>query len=282
MEDASGTPVREPAASAAGQLHDPLEGITTAGTIITGAHRDRIAAPFRPVLDTAIDAVHALSDHVSLYVYGSVATGMAVVPASDVDLFTVGLGSPEAHALTQTLSRQFRDLCRTVEVGAAHHNGYEGDHDEAYGNRVFLRHYCVHLSGPDLHSALPDFAADIAAARGFNGDIAHHAQRWRAELEGGADPVQLSRRLARKSLLSVAGLVSIRDQTWTTDRISAAVRWAEINPALGAGLDTLVQWSRGGESPDRRVIEGALDGVVPHIVDAFTSTIGLWDALRER
>jgi hypothetical protein len=57
----------------------------------------------------------------------------------------------------------------------AQRSNFSHESDEAYGGRVFLRHYCVHLVGPDLHSALPDFTADVRAARGFNGDIAQNA-----------------------------------------------------------------------------------------------------------
>lgn len=40
-------------------MHDPLEGVTSFGTIETGASRDRVSALFRPVLDAAVVAVRA-------------------------------------------------------------------------------------------------------------------------------------------------------------------------------------------------------------------------------
>jgi len=177
------------------------------------------------------------------------------------------------------LSAQYSGLCRAVEVAAAQSGDLRGQSDEAYGGRVFLRHYCVHLAGPDLHSVLPDFAADVRAARGFNGDIAMHVVRWRTALVGGLDSIRLSRRLARKSLLAVAGLVSVHDTTWTTDRAAAAARWAEIEPGLAEDLFMLVTWSRGTGSPDSRSVEAALDGVVERIVASFESMIGLWDSV---
>jgi hypothetical protein len=252
--------------------------MTPDGLIITGASRDHIVSSFKPVLDAAINAVRAAGNDVSLYVYGSVATGMARSPRSDVDLFTVGLPSTEADALSRALSEQFSDVCRAVAVGAAQHSDYVGNRDEAYGNRVFLRHYCVHLLGPDLHSALPDFAADAPAARGFNGDIAQQARRWRNELTEGADPVLLGRRLARKALFAVAGLVSVHDHTWTTDRRVAADRWVEIEPSRADELHTLLEWSLGDGKPEWRTIEAVLDGIVTRIVLAFDVSIGLWSA----
>lgn len=254
-------------------MHDPLEGMTSTGAITTGASKDRIPALFEPVLDAAVALV---PDRVSLYVYGSVATGMAR-PESDVDLLSVGLLPTDAAEIGRELSERFSYLCRGVEVAAAQAGGFAGRTDEAYGGRVFLRHYCVHLAGPDLHSGLPDFPADRQAARGFNGDIGLHAQRWQEELDGGADPAQLGRRLARKTLLAVAGLVSVHDQTWTTDRWAAAARWAQIEPAVGDQLRLLHGWSSDDLSADGPSVAMALDGVVPHIVASFEASIGLWD-----
>lgn len=259
-------------------MHDPREAITSRGTIETGARRDRVPKQFQHVLDTALVAVRAVSRDASIYVYGSVATGTAQPGTSDVDLLTIGLPPAEAAAIGRELSARFSDLCRAVEIAAAQPGDFEGETDEAYGGRVFLRHYCVHLGGPDLHSALPDLPADARAARGFNGDIAQHAQRWRRDLETGCDPARVGRRLARKSLLAVAGLVSVRDATWTTDRTAAAVRWAELEPELAADLRTLDAWANGSETPDRLAVQTALEGIVAEIVASFTASIGLWDS----
>lgn len=259
-------------------MHDPREGMTARGTIVTGARRDRVPVQFQPVLDTALVAVRTVSRDASLYVYGSVATGTAETGTSDVDLLTVGLQASEASAIAQDLSVQFSDLCRAVEIAAAQTGDFLGETDEAYGGRVFLRHYCVHLAGPELHSALRDFPADAKAARGFNGDIAQQAKRWRRELDNGFDPADVGRRVARKSLLTVAGLVSVHDGTWTTDRTTAASRWAELEPKLAGDLRTLDAWARGDEQPDRPAVEAVLDGVVGDIVASFETSIGLWDS----
>jgi hypothetical protein len=203
---------------------------------------------------------------------------MAQRRESDVDLLTIGLPSARANEMADALSRRFSVVCRAVEVAAARLADFTGGSDAAYGGRVFLRHYCVHIAGPDHHSALPEFAADARAARGFNGDIAEHSRRWRLELEKGGNPVDLSRRLARKCLLAVAGPVSVHDDTWTTDRTTAAARWAEIEPAVAQDLQMLLAWSAGDSSADRESVAAALDGVVERVVNAFRTSIGLWES----
>ncbi len=263
-------------------MYDPLEGMTPLGTITTGARPDRLAAEFRPVLAAAIELVRSADPGTSLYVYGSVATGMAQRPTSDVDLLSIGLASDVAAEISADLSGRFAAISRAVEIGPAQRTDFSSDTDEGYGGCVFLKHYCVHLTGADLHSELPDFPADTRAARGFNGDIAIHAARWRSDLESGADPGTLARRLARKTLLAVAGLVSIHDETWTTDRNRGAARWAEIEPSLKAGLNTLVIWSAGDGEPDRNEVGAVLDAVVARVASSFEESIGLWGPSEAR
>jgi hypothetical protein len=156
------------------------------------------------------------------------------------------------------------------------HDDVDGEDDEAYGLRVFLRHYCVHLAGPDTAAGLPAFPADAQAARGFNGDVAQHLQRWRRALDAGEPPPELARRVARKTLLAVAGLVSVHDGIWTTDRARGAERWAAVDPSLVGGLATLSAWCASTEQVHAEQIAVVLDTTVRPVVDAFADLVGLW------
>ena len=258
-------------------MRDPGEGVAADGTITTGAARGRVPQSFDPVLSTAVGAIaEAVGRDASVYLYGSVATGQARRARSDVDLLTIGLAPALGAGLGRELSGQFSGLCRGVEIVTATADDLAGQSDEAYGFRVFLRHYCVRLAGPDYARGLPRFPADARAARGFNGDIAQHAARWQDALAAGDDPRRLGRRLARKTLLAAAGLVSIHDATWTTDRALAARRWGEIEPELGPALHTLLAWSDGLARPGRPGVRHILDHATPPIIAAFAATIGLW------
>ena len=272
-------------------MHDPREGIDTGGNIRTGAHRSMVPPPYEPVLADLSSALSATSRPapVLLYLYGSVATGTARPPASDVDTITVGLTASEAASLSEQLSQRFEDRCRAVDIGAAQPEHYTGDGDAAYGNRAFLRHYCVHLTGPDLTTGWPAFPADARAARGFNGDIAEHHRRWISDLaaidgiDAGSAPTEvatqaLARRVARKTLLAVAGLVSLLDWTWTTNRVGAAARYSRLCPSLAPGLEELVAWSGSAQAARRDELHRSLGlgGSVGQIVTAFSQEIGTW------
>jgi uncharacterized protein len=256
-------------------MADPDEGIAPDGTIRTGARRDRVPAAFEPVM---ADAVALLGEPgPSLYVYGSVANGTARPPTSDVDLLSIDL--PHAAVLGQRLSARYADRCRGVEVAAATAADFEADTDAGYGYRVFLRHYCVHLAGPDPSAVLPAFPADVRAARGFNGDIGQHLRLWRQELESGAAPADLlGVRVARKTLLALAGLVSVRDHTWTTARSLAVRRWSQVEPGLAFQLGQLDSWAERERHPGREEVGRALmdDGIVAAIAARFEGLIGLW------
>jgi uncharacterized protein len=258
-------------------MRDPAEGVDQSGCIVTGVRRDRIPLDFEPIIDAAIEAVSSTNAApCSLYLYGSVATGAARSPRSDVDLLTIGVDEQMASALSHRLSDEFHDRCRAVDVGVAQLADLEGDDDRAYGNRVFLRHYCIHLCGPVVRPGLPAFPADRRAARGFNGDIEIQARRWRSELDRGVEPSELARRIARKSLLAVSGLVSIHDGTWTTDRAWAARRWSQVEPALARELERLMSWSESPVRTDAPHVRSALDGIVADLIASFEATIGLW------
>jgi hypothetical protein len=92
----------------------------------------------------------------------------------------IGVLSP---AIGESLSARYADRCRGAEVAAATGADFASDTDAGYSYRVFLRHCCIHLAGPDPSTALPAFPADARAARGFNGDLGQHLRRRRQRLE---------------------------------------------------------------------------------------------------
>ncbi len=256
-------------------MRDPLEGLTATGLIRTGAARERIPDRYIDLLDVAADRIRLDDPDVSVYVYGSVATGTARSPQSDVDLLTVGLPSERAASIGQALSTEFSDLCRGVEIAAAMEDDFRRDDDEAYGGRVFLHHYCVRLAGPEIDRATSPFPGDRRAARGFNGDIGRHLVRWRRGLAD-TDPEHLGRVVARKTLLAVGGLVSVHDEAWTTDRSEAVRRWSQVHPHLADGLGELLDWSAQRSNATLGRLTRQLATTTDEIAAQFAADIGLW------
>ncbi|MEP6299297.1 MAG: nucleotidyltransferase domain-containing protein [Ilumatobacter sp.] len=256
-------------------VRDPLEGLTATGQIRTGAGIERIPVRYVDLLDAAVQRVGRDESDASVYVYGSVATGAARSPQSDVDLLTVGVSMDRAASIGRSLSTEFSALCRGVEIAAAMTDDFRGGDDEAYGARVFLHHYCVRLAGPEIDRATSPFPGDRRAARGFNGDIARHLARWRQRL-GDSDAGVLGRVVARKTLLAVAGLASVHDAVWTTDRSDAVERWSQASPDLADGLDELLDWSAQRSSATSVRLAHHLATTVEQIADQFAAAVGLW------
>ena len=258
-------------------MRDPGEGLAPDGTIRTGADRSRIPAAFAPVIDDVIAAFDEVAGQdSSLLLYGSVATGTARAGQSDVDLVAIGTAPEWCRSTARDLSARYSDLCRGVEIAPASSPDTRREDDgvsvdETYGDLVFLRHYCVPLAGADVAGSWMPFPGDTRAARGFNGDIAQCLARWRAE------PAP-ARSIARKTLFAAAGIVSIEDGTWTTDRGAVAGRWSERRPADAEACALLLRWADDDNEATRAEVESVLatDGFVDRVTQRFADTIGLW------
>lgn len=256
-------------------MRDPLESLSADGTIVTGVDRYRVPTPFEPLIATAVSHV---GPDVALYVYGSVATGQAIVGVSDVDLIAFGMDPLAATALSRQLSADNQHLTRGAAIGLLTSQDLDSS-DAGYGNRVFLKHYCAWLAGPDPAAELPTYPGDRAAARGFNGDLPRRIASWREECARIADDddlTHLATGIGRKTLFAVAGLVSVHDGVWTTYRRSAADRWVQIYPDLLPDLDRLLRWGDGRLIPKRQDILDVIDEGITQIARQFAEQIGTW------
>lgn len=229
---------------------DPAEGVGADGTIVTGVGSQPIRAPYDAVLAAAAEQVTArLADTLhGLYVYGSVATGQARPPRSDLDLYAVtrSPATPRCREVAARLSHRFADTVRDVGIGATIIADVWADDATGQAERCFVRHYCVHVAGEDLRPRLPACRASVTLARGFNGDIgeviAATVDRLRA---GPAEPER--RRLvatgSRRLLMAAATLLSARAGEWTTDRSRGAELFEAEAPALATDVARARAWT---------------------------------------
>lgn len=256
----------------ASTMRDPREGLNSDGTIRTGVSRTRVPGSFEPIISAAVDEFEKIAeDSSALLLYGSVATGAARHGQSDIDL--VAFGPPRDWCLetSMKLSSDFSHLCRGVEISQTKRSDFSGKRDECFGNRVFLKHYCVALTGIDLAEEWSPFQGDRHAARGFNGDIGACVNRWRRY------PIR-ARSIARKTLFAASGVVSVLGKTWTTDREEAARRWGQIEPQFSDEATALLKWcdSDSSVSDEDRKRALSTNGIVASVADRFASTIGFW------
>lgn len=231
---------------------DPREGLDSEGYILTGAAAANLREPYDVVL---AEAVQALGDAVlGLYVYGSVATGQAQPPESDVDLYAVVTSEyarQRCMSVSKSLSTAHKDLVRDVGVSAVLDHELHADDDRGWAERCFVKHYCVNIAGADLRALFPRCRPTPALAREFIGDLDSALANFRTTRVAG----RVSRRLMR----SAAVLYSIVDGGWTTDGARGAAMITDHHPSVGADAALALTWAR---LPTDRVVDASEVGRV--------------------
>jgi hypothetical protein len=235
---------------------DPAEGVSPEGVIVTGAAAERVPAVYRPVVADCVDLLMSLfGDRLhSLYLYGSVATGQARPPGSDLDLVPVWLSDPEpgAVAAAAQLSARHAALVREVSLASCTLAEVLAETRDGLGMRCFLRHYCVWLAGVDLRPSLLPCRPSRAVADGFNDDVAALVRRWRSDVDAAsttAEVAAVARAAARKLLLVAATLESAEHGGWTTDRATGAALLAAYHPEWTAVAERALSWCADPDQP---------------------------------
>jgi hypothetical protein len=201
---------------------DPAEGVDADGCLVTGAALVNIPPAYRPVVDDCVAAMTAFPELDGLYLYGSVATGRARPPDSDLDLLALWTSTVDVSATVATLSARHAAVVREVGLAEA---GVESLADEA--DRCFLKHYCVPLAGRDRRADLPRCRPSRRLALGFAGDL---PVLLRSIADTAPTPEVAARRAARRLLLGVATIESASHGTWTTDRATGAALLSRHHP----------------------------------------------------
>jgi uncharacterized protein len=230
-------------------VRDPRERVDDDGVIVTGVDADRVPALYDETLDDAVATLsRALGDALhSVYLYGSVATGQASAPSSDVDLVAV-LRHPAPDvvaAAAAALSDRHRHLAREVGIGSVDLATLQRRDRIGHAERCFLKHYTVHLAGPDLRTTYPRCRATPQLAAGFNGDLRVVLDGVRTRLLEVDDELQrgtLAASACRKLLMAAATLLSVREGGWTTDRDAAVELVARHAPAVAALAEDARRW----------------------------------------
>jgi uncharacterized protein len=236
---------------------DADEGLDADGVIVTGAAVGRIAAVYRPVVADCAGVLREVfgGQLHSLYIYGSVATGQARPPDSDLDLAPVWVSAVPAadvRPVAADLSARHVGVVREVSLACSTRAEVLADSREGLGMRCFLRHYCVCLTGVDLRPSLPPCAPSRAVADGLNDDVGALVRRWRSELHAARTPDQVAavaRAAARKLLLVTATLESVEHGGWTTDRATGAALLTEHHPQWTAVAGLALSWCAGPPGP---------------------------------
>jgi uncharacterized protein len=253
------------------------EGVDDDGYIVSGADFKLIAAAYRPVLESCVAAlVSGVSGLIAVYVYGSVATGRASPPDSDIDLLVVATGRDSEDAVERVareLSGRYQGFARDVGVAQATVTGLRSEDVDALGMRCFIKHYCLLLNGQDIGVHLPRYRPSATMAWAFNHNIGTAIEEARERLDVCNNPDEVRavcRVTARKVMFTAASLTSIITSSWTTDRGRAAAVVAERYPEWAEQATVALKW--GSEPTDdparlRQLLDGFATWVARELRD---------------
>jgi hypothetical protein len=115
---------------------DPAEGVDVDGYLATGAALVNVPPAYRPVVDDCVAALTAFPELDGLYLYGSVATGQARPPDSDLDLLALWTSTVDVSGTVAALSARHAAVVREVGLAEA---GVDSLADEA--DRCFLKRW---------------------------------------------------------------------------------------------------------------------------------------------
>jgi uncharacterized protein len=237
-------------------------GLDPEGFILSNAAIGKINEAYWPCIRETTDLLRDLFPDLlhSVYVYGSVARGDAVVPTSDLDLialFRRKLGPGQSARLKQLSddqSARYRSLVREVGIAIA-------DYDTAldpsnYYENAFLREMSVCVYGEDLGERFGPYKLKPEIAIQFNGDICESLRRTLKKLEAASDgeAVQIVQGFARKLIRTFYSMAMARSRIWTTRLSEQAEVAARHFPDRAAVVRTLLDWSEYGPPADRSAV----------------------------
>jgi hypothetical protein len=199
------------------------------------------------VIADCVAALTAYPELDGLYLYGSVATGQARPPHSDLDLLALWTSTVDVSDVVSALSTRHSAVVREVGLAQATVDSLAGAADAC-----FLKHYCLPLAGRDRRTTLPRCRPSRALADGFNDDLAAVVHTLRSTVDNASTPaarVAAVRKAARRLLLAAATIESVSHGTWSTDRGTGAALLSRHHPEWTDVAARALAWSA-GRGPD--------------------------------
>lgn len=201
-------------------------GVDKRGFVLTLPSKYKIRSPFTQVVKALVPTILESPDiqpH-SIYLYGSVATGKAIVGKSDLDV-TVVLKHPITPQVQQTFKgmesrlRQAFPFLPKVDFDLGTYSEILQPNNK-YSWGFWIKHCCTCVAGEDLGKAFPRFKPTAQVAYGINGDVSNWIQRTREGLGAATTPEEIQvhcRTIMRKLVRTGFSLVMEREESWTGD-----------------------------------------------------------------
>lgn len=221
---------------------------------------------FQPVVNALINQLtqsQTVPVH-SIYVYGSVAQGCAVVGRSDLDISLI-----LTHAATENEQQALADL--RINLALAHPVISKVDFDIGTLEEVqnpanhdnwgyWLKHHCRCVYGEDLRAQFPLFRPSRTVAIALNGDMVSVLNRFIGQLREsppGPERLFIQRAAARKLVRSTNMLRKDSDADWPDTLEENAARFIIRYPEQSDEIGYLLTESHSPTDAPERFIQRA-------------------------
>lgn len=225
-------------------------GLDSNGFILSDVSKDKIEDVYFPCIQKSIERLKHLFPETlhSVYVYGSVARGEAIIKISDLDLVAMfytkfnSVKLAELKKLAKELSEKYHTLVRDVGIAIAYYD-YTIDPSNYYEN-AFLKELCVCVYGEDIGERFGPYKLTSEIAIRFNGDIDDVLNRTLKRLETASieDFKTGTQNFARKLIRTYYSMVMVRSQIWTTRLHEQCEVFIRYFPEKESIIRTLLVW----------------------------------------
>ncbi|WP_227994859.1 nucleotidyltransferase domain-containing protein [Oceanobacillus sp. CFH 90083] len=225
-------------------------GLDSDGFIVSDVSMDKVDSRYLPCIEETVDCLGDLFQKQlhSVYLYGSVPRGEAVLVKSDLDIvamFHSKLSSAELAKLKKLageLTRKYQSLVRDVGIAVADYN--DTFNPSNYYENAFLKEICVCVYGEDAGGKFGPYKLTPEIPISFNGDICEVCNRALQRMKAASDKdfKALSQGFARKLIRTYYSMVMVRSQIWTTRLHEQSEVFTRYFPEKNTVVDTLLSW----------------------------------------
>jgi predicted nucleotidyltransferase len=185
----------------------------------------KVSTKYKPILkDVKFELLKFSNKIHSIYLYGSVATGKAKSPTSDLDLVVVLKAKPtpklkaQIKELELSLSKKYQDVFREVGFAVTYKNEILRG-KESYGWKFFLKVLSVKIFGDNLFQKDTKFSPTKLLARNLHSDVYKNIEEAKRKIKSSnSQEAKLQIKSIMKKIIKTAfSIVMENENYWTTD-----------------------------------------------------------------
>ncbi len=219
----------------------------------------KVSAKYNPIVKDVKSELLNFSDKIhSIYLYGSVATGKAKSPTSDLDIVVVLKRKPTSTLKSQLkdletlLSQKYQKLFREVGFAITYKNEVLQGR-EAFGWKFFLTILSVKIFGDNLFEKDMKFSPTKKLARNLHSDVDKNIAEAKQKIKSvNSDEAKLQIKSIMKKIIRTAFSIVMEDENyWTTDLKEMTQIFTKYYPEKKQQINAVLKTAK-SKSPDKK------------------------------